>query len=334
MLIVTLAISRSAKKKEDMKLTDKRFWIFEAMMLLCGFLLFCTLLFALWCKDAEFDMGTGVILILSFPVVLLYFAICGIPTWLLYKGNSWLKLAGWLYLISSLLVIVSLLIFFYDWNPITANMRPADISPDEGKYITDNELIAIVCAMWAVFLAIPVLITSFLTKRWILKDRKTRNTSTNANKIIDLECKKTFGSIAESYGFRKMYSCWIKESPECIFVLLLQKSNFGNYYDLVIKIFIQGVFGHHYTLDKNTLINDVGDVFLRQPKEYNSIFDLDQPTDVGIWREKMKNLFTDYIIPLSEATSTKSGILELHHNRKLTLLPAIEEELHRKEDKK
>lgn len=151
-----------------MKLTDKRFWKFEAIMLLCGFLLFCTLLFALWCKNAEFDIGTGVVLMLLFPVVLLHFAICGIPTWLLYKGNSWLKLAGWLYLISSLLVIVPLLIFIYDWNPITANMRPADISPDEGKYITDNELIAIVCAMWAVFLAVPVLITSFLTKQLIV----------------------------------------------------------------------------------------------------------------------------------------------------------------------
>lgn len=111
---------------------------------------------------------------LLFPVVLLHFAICGIPTWLLYKGNSWLKLAGWLYLISSLLVIVPLLIFIYDWNPITANMRPADISPDEGKYITDNELIAIVCAMWAVFLAVPVLITSFLTKRWIVTMTKVK----------------------------------------------------------------------------------------------------------------------------------------------------------------
>lgn len=64
------------------------------------------------------------------------------------------------------------------------------------------------------------------------------------------EFKKAFGSTAESYGFRRIYSCWITESPERIFVLMLQKSNFGNYYDLVIKIFIQGVFGHHYTLDK------------------------------------------------------------------------------------
>lgn len=47
------------------------------------------------------------------------------------------------------------------------------------------------------------------------------------------EFKKAFGSTAESYGFRRIYSCWITESPERIFVLMLQKSNFGNYYDLM-----------------------------------------------------------------------------------------------------
>lgn len=147
-----------------MKLTDKRFWKFEAMMLLCGFLLFGELLLGSLCNGGVFNMFVVVVLV----VLLLYFAICGIPTWLLYKGNSWLKLAGYLYLISFLVLAVLLFIFSYDWNPITANMRPADISPDEGKYITDNELVTIVCALWAVFLAVPVLITSSLTKCWIV----------------------------------------------------------------------------------------------------------------------------------------------------------------------
>lgn len=141
------------------------------------------------------------------------------------------------------------------------------------------------------------------------------------------EFKKAFGSTAKSYGFRRIYSCWITESPERIFVFMLQKSNFGNYYDLVIKIFIQGVFGHHYTLDKNTLQNDTGDIFLRQPKEYNSTFDLDIPIDTNNLTESLNNLFKDYIKLLSEATSTKTGILEQHRNKKLTLLPAIEEEI-------
>lgn len=40
---------------------------------------------------------------------------------------------------------------------------------------------------------------------------------------------------------------------------------------------------------------------------------------------KFKSLH--YIKLLSEATSTKTGILEQHRNKKLTLLPAIEEEI-------
>ena len=152
-----------------MKLTDKRFWKFEAMMLLCGVILLCQILVVLLCNGAEFESCNGAVLILLFPVLCLYFAVSGIPAWLLYKGNSWPKLAGYLYLFSALLLIVPLLIFLFDWNPVTANMRPDDIPADEGKYITDNEFIIMICAEWAALLIIPVLITSYLTKRWIVK---------------------------------------------------------------------------------------------------------------------------------------------------------------------
>ncbi len=56
-----------------MELTDKRFWKFEAMMLLCGVLLFCLLCSVLICNGAEIDSGSGIILILLFPIFLLYF---------------------------------------------------------------------------------------------------------------------------------------------------------------------------------------------------------------------------------------------------------------------
>lgn len=151
-----------------MKLTDMRFWKFEAMMLLCGGILLCPMLVILLCYGAEFESCNGAVLILLFPALCLYFAISGVPTWLVYKGNSWLRLSGWLYLFSAVLLIVPLL-FFYDWNPVTANMRPDNIPADEGKYITDNELIIMICAGWVVLLIIPVLITSYLTKRWIVK---------------------------------------------------------------------------------------------------------------------------------------------------------------------
>ena len=158
-----------------MKLTDKRFWKFEAMMLLCGFILVCQIVFVLMCNGAEIESCGGVVLVLLFPVLCLYFVISGIPSWLLYKGNSWLKLAGYLYLCSAVLLIVPSLIFFFDWNPVTANMRPESIPADEGKYFTDNEFIIIICAVWAALLIIPVLITSYLTKRWIVNTKITDN---------------------------------------------------------------------------------------------------------------------------------------------------------------
>ena len=140
-------------------------------MLLCGVILLCQILVVLLYNGAEFESCNGAALILLFPALCLYFAISGVPTWLVYKGDSWLRLAGWLYLFSVVLLIVPLLIFFYDWNTVTANIRPGNIPADEGKYITDNEFINMICAGWAVLLIIPVLITSYLTNRWIVKKR-------------------------------------------------------------------------------------------------------------------------------------------------------------------
>ena len=150
-----------------MKLTDKRFWKFEVMMLLCGFMLLCQIVVMLICNGAEIEACGGLILLL--PALCIYFAISGIPAWLLYKGYSWLRLAGWLYLFSVVLLIGMLLIFFYDWNPASASVRPEDISEDEVKYITDNELVIIIGVGWTVLLVVPVLMSSYLTKRWIVK---------------------------------------------------------------------------------------------------------------------------------------------------------------------
>lgn len=138
-------------------------------MLLCGVILVCQIVFVLMCNGAVIESCDGAVLILLVPALCLYFVISGIPTWVLYKGNSWLKLAGYLYIFSALLLIILLLTFLFDWNPVTANIRPDSISADEGKYFTDNEFIIMVCAGWAALLIIPVLITSYFTKRWIVK---------------------------------------------------------------------------------------------------------------------------------------------------------------------
>lgn len=64
-----------------MKLTDKRFWKFEAMMLLCGVILLCQMLVVLLCNGAEFESCNGAVLILLFP------ALCSVSIFLLLASQ-------------------------------------------------------------------------------------------------------------------------------------------------------------------------------------------------------------------------------------------------------
>lgn len=198
-----------------MKLTDKRFWKFEAMMLLCGVLLFFLLCSALIYNGAEIDSGSGFMLILLFPVLLFYFSICGIPVWLLYEGSSWLKLAGYLYLISSLLVIAPIIIFLYDWNPSTANMRPENIPIDEGTFFTSNEFAIIICIGWAMSLVIPVLVTSYFSKRWIMKNNQGYKWFiASASRAIQGNLQSNVRAIAIGYRYNHLtLKCYLDSLP-------------------------------------------------------------------------------------------------------------------------
>lgn len=184
-------------------------------MLLCGVLLFCLLCSVLICNGAEIDSGSGIILILLFPIFLLYFAICGIPTWLLYNGGSWMKLAGYLYFISSLLVIAPIMTFMYDWNPATANMRPENMPIDEGTFFTDNEFAVIICVGWAMSLIIPVVFTSYLSKRWIIKDNQGhRWIVDSARRAIQGNLQSNVRAIAIGYRYNRLtLKCYLDSLP-------------------------------------------------------------------------------------------------------------------------
>jgi hypothetical protein len=86
------------------------------------------------------------------------------------------------------------------------------------------------------------------------------------------EFKKLFGEVAKSNKFESAFGGWFKDSTESTIVLDLQKSNFGDYYELNIKIFVQGMFGNNYSRSKNLVKRDVGNIFRRQPPEYKSAF--------------------------------------------------------------
>lgn len=141
------------------------------------------------------------------------------------------------------------------------------------------------------------------------------------------EFKYYFGKLATQNNFKAAFSGWLKESEESIVVLELQKSNFGNYYDLNIKIYVQGMFGNKYRQNKNLVINELGDIFMRQPNEYNILFDFDIMMDDNERKKGMEKLFDNFIMPICENALTKKGIKNLAETKKIFLLPAIEQEL-------
>lgn len=74
--------------------------------------------------------------------------------------------------------------------------------------------------------------------------------------------KKVFNTVAQENGFEKSFGGWFKESQECILVLDLQKSNFGDYYEMNAKVFIQRVFGNLYVRNKD-LVKKTLAIFLQ-----------------------------------------------------------------------
>lgn len=138
--------------------------------------------------------------------------------------------------------------------------------------------------------------------------------------------KDIFNLIAQENGFEYIFGGWFKESEECIVVLELQKSNYGNYCDLNVKTYIHGVFGVQYKKNKDLVKKDVGDLFTRQPNEFNDVFDLDNSLDVIQRAKRLRNLFSEFIVPETSKTLTRSGIKELAAKGEY-ILPAIKKEL-------
>ena len=141
------------------------------------------------------------------------------------------------------------------------------------------------------------------------------------------QLKSLIDILAQANGFNAAFGGWFKESPECIIVLDLQKSNFGNLYYLNIKFFVQGAFGKHYSKNKDLVKKDVGTIFRRQPKEYEAVFDLEVPMTDNERTQKLEELFLNFIAPLTDKALTKAGIKELEEKGKMHQFPGIKNEL-------
>lgn len=142
------------------------------------------------------------------------------------------------------------------------------------------------------------------------------------NKIF----KKIFSIIAKKNGFESSSGGWFKESEECIFTIQLIRSNFGNYYMVEFKTYIQGAFDSRYVKSKS-LLKDIGHVFRGEPKEFEAALNLEQKMGDEERTQKLESLFQDFIVPFSEKALTKLGINELAEKGEIYLLPAVKEEL-------
>lgn len=139
-----------------MILNDKRFWIFEAIVLICSIIA----MVILW-ADQWFIL----------PYILIPTAFCclfligGIIAWKLYKGNQWWKLAGYTLLSTTVLLAIVLFGLVWDWHDTGG--RPANIPSDVGTYIKNNELVGIILLLWLIIAPILSCVISYITKRVI-----------------------------------------------------------------------------------------------------------------------------------------------------------------------
>lgn len=139
--------------------------------------------------------------------------------------------------------------------------------------------------------------------------------------------KRTFAEITKSIGLETKFGGFVKETEEVIIVLSFQKSNYSSQVYLNIKLYIQGVFGKNYQLSREVVVNDVGDVFRRVPKDYDEIFNLNTDLSDNARIEYLKKFIDEFLSGFVQQVSTVKGIMSLAEKGELFLLPAVKSEL-------
>ncbi|MBO9703466.1 MAG: hypothetical protein J7604_24880 [Sporocytophaga sp.] len=137
------------------------------------------------------------------------------------------------------------------------------------------------------------------------------------------EFEKIFSEIAELNGFKSAFGGWVKKSNECIVTLNLLKPAYKDFYHFSIKVFVQGLTGKEYSLSDSLFKKDFSHLTLNGPREYNSLFDFDMSMNDKDRLCILRNLFSDFIMPVTEKVLSKSGIRELSKRGSIQLLPIV-----------
>jgi hypothetical protein len=143
--------------------------------------------------------------------------------------------------------------------------------------------------------------------------------------VADL--RKAIDPVAKQRGFSKGPGFWFMASNECVVTVDLQRSNWGSECYLNIKIHIQGLFGETYDT-QSKLWKRVGNVFARAPQRYMPILTLSDDLTPTERQSGLEDMFNDFIVPLAELGQSRSGVIDLHQQGKVFLLPAVRERLY------
>jgi len=141
------------------------------------------------------------------------------------------------------------------------------------------------------------------------------------------EFKVLFGDVAKAHGFIAAHGGWYRETPTALFVLNLQKSNFGNYFELNLKLFLGHGLPGSATEFKKLVKSLSGDIFRRQPEEYREAFDLDAATTDADRRSLIDRMFTELVDRMVSASASPAGLLRLRDEGVVYLLPMAEARL-------
>lgn len=141
------------------------------------------------------------------------------------------------------------------------------------------------------------------------------------------EFKAFLGDMAKAHGFMAAHGGWYRETASALFVLHLQKSNFGNYFELNLKLFLGRGLPSDSAEWKQLVKRDSGDIFRRQPVECREAFDLDAAITVADRRDTLDRMFTELLDRIASASASPAGLLQLRDEGVLYLLPMAEARL-------
>jgi len=141
------------------------------------------------------------------------------------------------------------------------------------------------------------------------------------------EFKTMFGEVAASRGFVAGGGGWYRVLLMGLFVLALQKSNLGEYFELNLKLFLNQTVPKDAASLKKMTKSMSGDIFRRQPEQYRPAFDLESGINVIERKRLLEVLFDEIVDQIAAGANAPSGLLRLREQGVIFLLPSVEAQL-------